>query len=77
MKIDDIDFEAIEREYMTGAGELTPCVMNLSVADRRMIILYSELRSYRKLSKIYNCSHNLVYRNVIRISNELKKHINR
>ena len=52
----------------------------LPVPDRIMIILYAELRSYRKIGQLMGLSHNTVRKEVLRIRKEINEryeHIHR
>lgn len=51
-------FKNVEAEYTntSNKNELMECLEKLSITDRRLLILYAELSSLRKVAKIYNCS---------------------
>lgn len=49
----------------------------LNDADKALILLYSELKSYRKLSKELNISHQTIKNEICRIKEEIKNNINK
>lgn len=50
-------FKNVEDEYIqSNRNELIECLKTLSLTDRRLLILYAELQSLRKVAKIYHCS---------------------
>lgn len=54
-------FEAVEQEYINGNDSAMAGVLrNLSISDRRLLILYAELGSSYKVAELYNCSYRLI-----------------
>lgn len=65
LRTDDSIFADDYMERIKGA------VNSLSVDDKMMFLLYVELRSYRKVGKLLNCSHTLVGGEISRIRKEI------
>ena len=65
----EIDIDQLNEEYLTPDEMLDSeelyllkkKIMQLSQADRNILLLYIDLGSYGKVAKVFNCSATLIY----------------
>lgn len=82
IKIDGVKFRNIENEYnrkddafhedsdlMT---EMSDIIDKLPIHERRLIILYAEYGSYRKMAKIFNCHWTTIHKQIKKIKQKIK-----
>ncbi len=80
-EIDEAEFREIELEYTREKGIFSEDTRVLSVlkelpeADRRIIILYAELSSVRKVAGIFNCSSSVIFYRIKRIRDYFKRRL--
>lgn len=77
MKVNGIEFKEIEKTYLSDKGmfeekEIMLFMNELSIEDRRLLILYAELGSLRAVAKIYNCSHKMIHKRITKIRKKYK-----
>lgn len=68
----------IEREYALGIwseSDAQTALSSLTVAERRLIILYAEMGSYAKLGRLLGCSAQSVYKRIKPIRIKLQKQL--
>lgn len=72
-------FSNVEEEYRYNPeqpSELLKAFSGLKISDRRLLILYAELRSLRKVAELYNCSEKTIrnkLKSIKQAFNHLKK----
>jgi len=77
--INDHTIEDIEEEYNFKFNQFNSetCEMlrialnSLSITDRRILILYSELKSLRKVAALLYCSYSTVYKRIKKIKKQI------
>lgn len=77
MKVNGIEFDELEQEYLTNGEMFTNSDMidflcSLPLKDRRLLILYAEIGSLREIARIYNCSHQLIHKRIEKIRTKYK-----
>lgn len=66
-----ISFENIEQEYLSENDLFCSKIKKLTLSERRLLILYAELKSYQKVAVLLNTSRWTVMRMVRRIKNKI------
>lgn len=73
--LNNIPFSVIRSEYETVSEDNTTNIAvvlsSLPEAERNIIIMYAELGSLKKLSKVFNCSKATMWNRVQEIRNKL------
>ncbi|MCD8167007.1 MAG: hypothetical protein LUE93_13380 [Bacteroides sp.] len=74
--VTDIEFSLIEQEYtlpqsiLADPPQVLKILNELPLPQRRLLILYAELRSVRKIARIYHCSKDVIANEI----NEIRKY---
>lgn len=78
MKLNGISFDKIEKEYMVSDDpmydrpEMISIISQLSIDERRTIIMYAELDSKTELARIFNCSRFTIYKRINQIRAKIR-----
>lgn len=67
--------ESIWREYDDEMLWFKRALEDLSDSDRIIFVLYTEYGSYRKVGRILNVSHSIIYKNITRIKKQMYDYI--
>lgn len=68
----DCPFENIEKEYLAEHTPLCEKLKTLSFSEQRLLIMYAELLSTRKVAKAYQMSHETIRREINKIKTKLQ-----
>lgn len=76
----EIEIEEIEREYIPANGDDDEMIKikntiytQLPLNEKRMILLYAELGSYRKVAEFFECSPATICKCINSIKNKIKE----
>ncbi len=81
MRFNETEFQNIQDEYTGGTGifsedtKLITILKELPLHDQRILILYAELCSVRKVARLFNCSSSLIHQKIKNIRKYFEKRL--
>lgn len=82
IRFEGVKFSKIENEYTRTDSAFNECsdlmtkmsdiIETLPIHERRLLIIYAEFGSYRKMAKIFNCHWTTIHKRIQKIKQKIK-----